>query len=124
MDPANIPERIVRPLFQQPDHPTSHNLFRQIFRDHWEAWVYHRLDSEVPANQRAYLKSIVERLMLCRDPEGGFARYLCPGCGFELKVPFSCKTRFCPSCGKIHVDNWVNNIMKDILEVPPYHTHH
>jgi hypothetical protein len=38
-------------------------------------------------------------MMLCRDPQGGYARYLCPGCQYEHRVPFSCKTRFCPSCG-------------------------
>ena len=59
--------------------------------------------------------------MLCRDPEGGYARYLCPGCQYEHRVPFSCKTRFCPSCGKIHVDNWVNDIAKNMLEVPHLH---
>lgn len=122
MNPVIGTEEFSRPpSFQHPDFPTGHNRFVQIFRDNWEPWCYHRLDSEVPANQRAYVKNIVERLMLCRDPEGGFARYICPGCGFEHKVPFSCKTRFCPSCGKIHVDNWVNNITRDILEVPHLH---
>jgi len=59
--------------------------------------------------------------MLCRDPEGGYARQICPGCNTEHRVPFSCKTRFYPSCGKITVDNWVNDITKDILEVSPLH---
>ena len=121
MNPVIDTEEFSRPSFQHPDFPTGHNRFVQIFRDHWEPWCYHRLESEVPANQRAYVKNVVERLMLCRDPEGGFALYVCPGCGFEHKVPFSCKTRFCPSCGKIHVDNWVNNITRDILEVPHLH---
>ena len=45
----------------------------------------------------------------------------CPGCHYELRVPFSCKTRFCPSCGKVKVDNWVNNIATDMLDVPHLH---
>ena len=60
-------------------------------------------------------------MMLCRDPEGGYARWICPGCQYEHRVPFSCKTRFCPSCGKVRVDNWVTNITKDMLEVPHLH---
>jgi hypothetical protein len=76
------------------------------------------MDDEVPADQRAYVNKTVLRLMLCRDPEGGYARYICPGCQFEHHVPFSYKTRFCISCGKIKVDNWVDEISKDILEVP------
>jgi predicted RNA-binding Zn-ribbon protein involved in translation (DUF1610 family) len=55
---------------------------------------------------------------MCRDPETGYARYACPNCGFDLRVPFSRKTRFCPSCGKDRVDTWVNTITCDLLEVP------
>jgi hypothetical protein len=79
------------------------------------------MENEVPADQRANVTNIVQRMMLCRDPEGGYARYICPGCGYEHRVPFSCKTRFCASCGKVHVDHWVNNITKDILDVPHLH---
>jgi hypothetical protein len=34
---------------------------------------------------------------------------------------FSCKTRFCPSCGRVRVDNWVNDIARYLLEVPHFH---
>jgi len=121
MDTPYTPEKIVRPTFQRPDHPTGHNRFCQIFRDHWYLWCDLRMENEVPADQRANVTNIVQRMMLCRDPEGGYARYICPGCGFEHRVPFSCKTRFCPSCGKVHVDNWVNNIAKDTPKVPHLH---
>jgi hypothetical protein len=60
-------------------------------------------------------------MMLCRHPEAGYARYVCPNCAFDLRVPFSCKTRFCPSCGKVRVDQWVNAITRDLLEVPQLH---
>ena len=82
MDPPLSPEMVVRPSCQRPDHPTGHNWFRQIFRDHWEPWCYQRMENEVTADQRAYVSKIVMRLMLCRDPEGGYARYICPGCQF------------------------------------------
>jgi len=59
--------------------------------------------------------------MLCRDPSAGYARYVCPGCGHERRVPFSCKTRFCPSCGKVRVDNWVSDIARDLYDVPHLH---
>lgn len=116
------------PSWCHPNHPTGHNRLRQIFRDHWEIWCYHRLEREVPANQLAYIQKTVQQLMLCRDPDGGYARYLCPSCNFEHRVPFPCKTRFCPSyvksaalCGKVKVDNWVNDIAKDMLDVPHLH---
>jgi len=38
-----------------------------------------------------------------------------------LRIPFSCKTRFCPSCGKVRVDNWVYDIARDLYDVPHLH---
>ncbi|MBA3075812.1 MAG: hypothetical protein FP831_19625 [Anaerolineae bacterium] len=88
------------------------------------------MKNEVPVDQHENITNIVQRMMLYHDPEGGYAPYICPSCGFacavpagtgEHRVPFSCKTRFCPSCRKVHVDNWANDITKDILEVPHLH---
>ena len=74
--------------------------------------------------------------VVCRNPQSGYARYVCPQCGDERIVPFSCKTRFCPSpitaqsrmnwvvkrtgsvCGKVHTDEWVTRIAKELLDVP------
>lgn len=75
-------------------------------------WCDQRLEDEIPASQHAYVQNIVERLMLCRNPDNGYACYVCPTCRHELRVPFSCKTCFCPSCGKVRVDNWVAHITK------------
>jgi hypothetical protein len=86
MDPPYSPEKIVLSTFQHPDHPTGHNRFCQIFRDHWFRWCDFRMENEVPVDQRANVTNIVQRMMLCRDPEGGYARYICPGCGFACTV--------------------------------------
>jgi hypothetical protein len=88
------------------------------FIDHWDRYCDLCLAGEVPFNHQAYVRDIVQCKMLCRDPEGGYARWVCPGCHYEHRVSFSCKTRFYPSCGKVRVDKWVNNINKDMLEVP------
>jgi hypothetical protein len=102
-------------------HPTYHDRFRKIFLDHWDRYCDLRLADTVSFNQQAYLQDIVQRMLLCLDPDGGYARWVCPGCQYEHRVPFSCKTGFCSSCGKVRVDNWVNGITKDILEVPHLH---
>jgi hypothetical protein len=109
------------PSWRNLDHPTAHDRFRHIFRDHWHAWCDLRLEGAVPSDQRAYVRKTVERMILCRDPSAGYARYVCPGCGFDRRVPFSCKTRFCPSCGKVRVDNWVADIARDLFDVPHLH---
>lgn len=59
--------------------------------------------------------------MGCRNPNSGFARYVCPNCYEERIVPFSCKTRFCPSCGKVRTDQWVRKMAQELLDVPHYH---
>ena len=84
-------------LFHTPTKYGS-DRFRQIFIDHWERWWDYRRE-EVPADQRAYVQETVEKMMGCRNPQCGYARYVCPECHEERIVPFSCKTRFCPSCG-------------------------
>ena len=106
------------PSWRDPTRPTAHDRFRHIFRDHWHTWCDLRLEVEVPPDQRPYDCKTIERLILCRDPSAGYARYICPGCGFDRRVPFSCKTRFCPSCGKVRVDNWVDDIARDLFDVP------
>jgi hypothetical protein len=118
MQPAQSHSPI--PSWRNPDHPTAHDRFRQIFREHWHAWCNLRLE-EIPADQQAYARKTVERMILCRDPSAGYARYVCPGCGFDRRVPFSCKTRFCPSCGKVKVDHWVADIARDLFDVPHLH---
>ena len=43
--------------------PTRADLFRRIFRDHFDRWCDLRLDDEVPADQRAYVRETVQRIM-------------------------------------------------------------
>jgi hypothetical protein len=61
------------PSWRNPDHPTAHDRFRHIFRDHWHAWCDLPLEGEIPSDQRAYVRKTVERMILCRDPNAGYA---------------------------------------------------
>ena len=106
-------------LFHTPTKYGS-DRFRQIFIDHWEQWWDYRRE-EIPADQRTYVQKIVKKIMGCRNPQCGYARYVCPKCHEELIVPFSCKTRFCPSCGKVRTDEWVSRISQELLDVPHLH---
>ena len=74
--------------------------FRQIFIAHWYLWLDLH-EEDIPADQRAYVRKTIQTMIGCRNPQSGYARYVCPGCGDERIVPFSCKTLFCPSCGKV-----------------------
>jgi len=63
----------------------------------------------------------VRKIMTCRSPELGFHLYGCPGCGKLKIIPHSCKSRFCPVCGKIATDKWAQGVLNDLLDV---HYHH
>ena len=51
----------------------------------------------------------VLKLLICRTKYLGYQLYKCCTCGSLKKVPHSCKSRFCPSCGKRQTDAWVSN---------------
>ena len=88
--------RSTRPSWRRPDNPTGHDSFRQIFLDHWHHWCDLRLEDEVPPDQRAYVCEIMQRLLLCREPDAGYARYVCPGCEYELRGTGSTLTASIP----------------------------
>ena len=71
------------------------NILQTIFSDHFEYIQYViRPDKNVLDN--------INRMILCHDPSYGGAFFGCPHCGNLKFVPFSCKSRFCPSCGNIY----------------------
>src|SRR3989338_6597980 len=51
----------------------------------------------------------VLKLLVCRTSFLGYHQFVCPTCSKSMKVPHSCKSRFCPSCGKKATDIWIKN---------------
>jgi len=49
----------------------------------------------------------VIKMLVCKTHLLGTHIFVCPKCYKTLKVPHSCKSRFCPSCGKKATDNWI-----------------
>lgn len=43
-------------------------------------------------------QKVIDRLVRCGDPHFGLTLLHCQECNVRLAVPFSCKTRVCPSC--------------------------
>ena len=77
--------------------------FKQIFKDWWP--LYKKV-----CPVRKVEGEVIEKAMKCGETEIGYTQYLCPKCGEIKKVPFSCHTRFCLSCAKVHLDTWVRKI--------------
>ena len=49
----------------------------------------------------------VLKVLICRTSFLGYHFYACPDCNNSIKVPHTCKSRFCSSCGKKATDNWI-----------------
>ena len=63
----------------------------------------------------------VRKVLACRTPVLGCHIYQCKGCGHIELVPHSCKSRFCPTCGKHATDLWANHVLNRLLDVPYHH---
>ena len=48
----------------------------------------------------------VEKMLGCGGLQNGYSTYICLDCGEQVKVAFSCKSRICSRCGKVHADEW------------------
>lgn len=49
----------------------------------------------------------VLKFLACKTHLLGYHIFTCPKCNKSIKSPHSCKSRFCPSCGKKATDNWI-----------------
>ena len=78
-------------------------IFKQIFKDWWPVY-------EKACKARKVEREVVGKAMKCGDPEMGFVQYLCPKCGETKKIPFSCHSRFCISCARLHLEEWVEKM--------------
>jgi hypothetical protein len=79
---------------------------RNIFLDNgnwWKLFLMHR--------HLIRLSIIINvlKLLVCRTSFLGYHHFACPTCSKSIKVPHSCKSRFCPSCGKKATDTWIKN---------------
>lgn len=96
------------------------NLIKSIFYDHWKA-AKSVLSTRYSSSHWKSIVESVEKMLSCRDPSNGYAEYICLKCGTKKKAPFTCKGRFCTSCGKKYVDEWVNKTVNEIIDIAHRH---
>jgi hypothetical protein len=85
---------------------TDKDTFKQIFRDHWDAFRarYPRFDT--PDYDIA-----VQKMLDCGDPEKmGYVQYRCLSCGETRRIAFTCKSSFCLSCAQPRMTQWADFI--------------
>ena len=93
---------------------------KQIFKQHFHVF-FATASHVIPESVRQQVFKVVTKMLECGDPEKGFAEYICGHCLESIKVAFTCKSKFCVSCSKIYIDNWVNRVIKIIFPVRHRH---
>ena len=86
------------------EHLSGTITIREIFLDNGNWWKLflqkrHLIRPAIIAN--------VIKLLVCRTPALGFHRFFCRFCKMVLDAPHTCKSKFCPPCGKKATDQWI-----------------
>ena len=101
------------------NYDTNNSKFqiKHIFNDHW----YSFLEDNPNLNIRSVVYEEVEKMMGCGSLSNGYAVYTCNHCNNYLYVPFTCKSRFCSSCGTKYTLDRANTISKKIINCSHRH---
>jgi hypothetical protein len=88
---------------------------KHIFADHWDAFVLkgYPIRSAVLQN--------VKKVIKCGDPSMGHALYHCEDCGKFKHVSFTCKSRFCNSCGAKYTQDRAESISSKLIRCTHRH---
>ncbi len=62
----------------------------------------------------------VWKMIQCKNAFG-HTEYICPKCEAVRRIPHTCKSRFCNSCGKAAVERWADKTLSEILDVKYKH---
>lgn len=92
---------------------------QKIFFDNWDAFL------DDPEVLRRGLRPIVikevEKMISCGTLDSGFEIYECPNCHKTHIICYTCKSRFCNSCGIKYAKSRAESISKNTLSVRHRH---
>jgi hypothetical protein len=94
----------------------GHVSIRDIFGS--SAWQTFRRQHSVRIRP-VVVQNIEEKVLKCRTGALGYGLLRCK-CGKEKRVPFTCKSRFCSSCGKVACDQWMEKVISWALPQMQY----
>ena len=101
----------------KPNNCKSKFKIKDIFNDHW----YSFLEDNPNLNIRPVVHEEVEKMMGCGSLSNGYAVYTCDHCHNYLYVPFTCKSRFCCSCGTKYTLDRADTIARKSINCPHRH---
>lgn len=88
---------------------------KDIFADHWDNFL--ALDYPI----RPEVIKNVNKIINCKEPSMGHALYYCDECHHFIHVPFTCKSRFCNTCGGKYVEDRARAISSKLIHCAHRH---
>ena len=89
---------------------TCKNVFNRIMGEHWETFK-----QKHPSYDTQQYNEPITKALNCGMEQGGYSEYRCYECLDGIKrIPFSCKSSFCLTCGKVYTDNVVAQISRTL----------
>ncbi len=76
---------------------TQDSAIVRVLREHLPDFL-ERVEADAERSLPAFVVKQLRAMVSCGDFLQGFARFECSSCRAPLVVPFSCKSRVCPSC--------------------------
>ena len=96
--------------------PSLINIFSSFFFEYWE-----QIKFNFDEKRRKNIWKNVCAFLRCGNPKFGYAEYICPDCFEKLVVPFTCKSKFCPSCGIVYAEKWAHSLHEQLFNVQHLH---
>ena len=96
--------------------PSLKNIFSSFFFEYWE-----QIKFNFDEKRRKNIWKNVCAFLRCGNPKFGYAEYICPDCFEKLVVPFTCKSKFCPSCGIVYAEKWAHSLHEQLFNVQHLH---
>ncbi len=93
------------------------NKLKQIFKDHWETFLEKYKHKKI----RESIIENVEKMLKCGTKEMGHTVFVCDKCQNRLVVYHSCKSHFCPKCGKKATEEWIKNMYRTLPKTKYQH---
>lgn len=93
---------------------------KYIFENHFHQ-IWDNIKHKFPKNLHSSIWNNVSKFLDCGDISRGYTAFKCTACSHMHIVGFSCKSRFCSSCGKIYAESWALKLKDELLDVEHIH---
>lgn len=100
-------------------NPLNKPLKKILSKHFFQYWRLH--NHKFPAHIREDILDNVSKFLECGDINVGYTSFICLKCNSIHKTPFSCKSRFCASCGKLYADSWATKVSNEIIDCQHRH---